>query len=157
MTDTHPVKPELTQHNMQTLYQDWHYQRLVRNNRLLLSAMIGLMSLVLILGSFLLSSHDLLLNQLPPQSEMSMPSNSKIEVEQLKGELIGLVTGTIDTKLKSLEKNIERGRPLTALETVKSLKEDVNILRGYTKPLPAPVSIEQKAELIEANQLLIHE
>jgi hypothetical protein len=146
--------------SVRSLYHPLHQQRLIRANQVLLLAMIALMTVVILLSSFLLSSHDLV-SELKEKQAVESTSAAKnpalnVEVDALKGQLIGLVSHTIETKLKSLEKNIERGRPLTALETVKSLKDDVSMLRSYAKPL-LPLALEQTPEPTESTKVLIQE
>jgi hypothetical protein len=143
------------------LHRQLQRQQFVRTNRILLFVMLALMAVILTLSSFLLSSSSDLVAELKQKQQMEITQDAlknpvtSTEVDALKSQLIGIVSGSIESKLKSLEKNIERGRPLTALETVKSLKNDVKVLRNYAKP--PVVVVEKKPEMTTGNAILLSE
>jgi hypothetical protein len=143
------------------LHRQLQRQQFVRTNRILLFVMLALMAVILTLSSFLLSSSSDLVAELKQKQQLEITQDAlknpvtSTEVDALKSQLIGIVSGSIESKLKSLEKNIERGRPLTALETVKSLKNDVKVLRNYAKP--PVVVVEKKPELTAGNAILLSE
>ncbi len=159
MRKIHEIEPELVmpEQELQVLHRQLQQQNLAKTNRVLLAASLALMAVVLVLSSFLLSSRDLVMELKEKQVlEAGVALKNPVvsaEVDALKSQLIGLISGSIESKLKSLEKNIERGRPLTALETVKSLKSDVKALRNYAKP----VVVEKKTDSVAVNALLIRE
>lgn len=159
MGKIHEIEPELVmpEQEIRVLHRELQQQNLAKTNRVLLAASVALMAVVLVLSSFLLSSRDLVTELKEKQlieagTALKNPVVSA-EVDALKSQLIGLISGSIESKLKALEKNIERGRPLNALETVKSLKSDVKALRNYAKP----VMVEKKAEAVAVNALLMRE
>ncbi len=159
MSKIHEIEPELVmpEQELRVLHRQLQQQNLAKTNRALLAASLALMVVVLILSSFLFSSRDLVMELKEKQlveagTALKNPVVSA-EVDALKSQLIGLISGSIESKLKALEKNIERGRPLNALETVKSLKSDVKALRNYAKP----VVVEKKAEAVAVNALLMRE
>jgi hypothetical protein len=160
MGKIHEIEPELVmpEQEIRVLHRELQQQNLVKTNRVLLAASVALMTVVLVLSSFLLSSRDLVTELKEKQlieagTALKNPVVSA-EVDALKSQLIGLISGSIESKLKALEKNIERGRPLNALETVKSLKSDVKALRNYAKP---PIVAEKKVESAAVNALLVRE
>jgi hypothetical protein len=159
MSKIHEIEPELVmpEQELRVQHRQLQQQNLAKTNRVLLAASLALMAVVLVLSSFLLSSRDLVMELKEKQlieagTALKNPVVSA-EVDALKSQLIGLISGSIESKLKALEKNIERGRPLNALETVKSLKSDVKALRNYAKP----VTVEKKAEAVAVNALLMRE
>jgi hypothetical protein len=149
MGKIHNIKPKtvVPEQEVMVLHQEIQPQNLVKANRILLMASLVLMALVLVLSSFLLSSNDLVteLKEKQALETRSALKNSVVneEVELLKGQLIGVISGSIESKLKSLEKNIQHGKSLTALETINSLKTDLKALRNYANP---PVALEKPAD-----------
>jgi hypothetical protein len=162
MGKIHEIEPELVmpEQEIRVLHRELQQQNLAKTNRVLLAASVALMAVVLVLSSFLLSSRDLVTELKEKQlieagTALKNPVVSA-EVDALKSQLIGLISGSIESKLKALEKNIERGRPLNALETVKSLKSDVKALRNYAKP-PIVAMADKKVESVAVNALLVRE
>lgn len=161
MGKIHEIEPELIkpEQEIMVLHRQLQQQNLVKANRMLLLASLALMTVVLVLSSFLLSSRDLVTELKEKQLlEAGYALKNPVvsaEVDILKSQLIGLISGSIESKLKSLEKNIQRGKPLTALETVNSLKSDVKALRNYARPPVTPA--EKKAEATTINIALIRE
>lgn len=163
MGKIHETKAEFinSDKEVMVLHQQLQRQNLVRTNRMLLFAMLTLMTVVSVLSSFLLSSSSDLVAELKEKQQIEITTEAlknpvtSAEIDALKSQLIGIVSGSIESKLKSLEKNIERGRPLNALETVKSLKSDVKVLRSYSHP--PIVTVEKKPEIVAANTVLLQE
>jgi cell division protein FtsB len=128
---------------------------LVQKNRLLLKLIVALMLVIFLLSSFLLPAHNmgeqLIEKQIADAESLKNPVLSA-EIDSLKGQLVGLVSGSIESKLASIEKNIKRGRVLGALETVHSLKKDVKALRTYSEPLE-----KKNQEEFRMNQRLAEE
>jgi hypothetical protein len=160
MRKIHEIEPELVQpeQEIMVLHRQLQQQNLVKANRVLLIASLALMTIVLVLSSFLLSSRDLVMELKEKQlleagATLKNPVVSA-EFDALKSQLIGLISGSIESKLKSLEKNIQRGKPLTALETVNSLKSDVKALRNYANP---SALAEKKAQTTTINTALLRE
>lgn len=160
MGKVHTIEPEVVtpEQAVFVLHRQLQQQSLAKMNRILLMASLVLMAIVLVLSSFLLSSKDLV-TQLQEKQLIEASYGLKNpaispEVDALKSQLIGLISGSIESKLKSLERNIQRDRPLTALETVKSLKKDVKALRNYAKPL---IVEEKKPDAPVASVILINE
>jgi len=56
------------------------------------------------------------------------------EVNNLKGQFVGLVSGSIESKLRTLEESVRLGTVSTALGTIEDLKNDVRVLRTYSEP-----------------------
>ncbi len=54
------------------------------------------------------------------------------EVNALKGQVIGLVSGSIESKLRSLEESIKSGTASSSLDTIEDLKNDIKVLRSYS-------------------------
>lgn len=131
------------------------HHALVKANRFLLGLVFVLMVAVLAMGLVLMPSQT---NWPRSQaSQVAMASNAlqnpaiSVEINTLKSQLFGLVSGSIESKLRSLEENIKRGSVADSLNTIQDLKSDVKVLSAYTH---AP---QIKAPDAVVNQQLIKE
>lgn len=131
------------------------HQALVKANRVLLLLVMGLMAAVFVLGFVLLPRQNLL-TEIQKQQTMSAvyatqnPALSA-EISALKGQLFGLLSGSIESKLRTLEENIKKGSVADSLDTIRDLKGDVKILTTYSIDSPA------RADGAVVNQALIKE
>ena len=146
-------KEVLVLHN-QLLQQD-----LEQKNRMLLRVVLALMLVVFVLVSFLLPAHDMAENLKEKQAiEVATSAESlknpvlTAEIDSLKGQLVGVVSGSIESKLNSLEKSIPLESGMSALETIRSLKKDVKVLQAYSNPLEKKTQQE-----VAANKMLAKE
>jgi hypothetical protein len=57
------------------------------------------------------------------------------EVNTLKGQFVGLLSGSIESKLKTLEENVRLGAVSESLGAIEDLKHDVKVLRSYSEPV----------------------
>jgi hypothetical protein len=136
------------------------YQQLVKTNRLLVGAVFALMVIVFILGLFFVPSADIVdsykkINTVTMAAQGMNPAVSA-EVNNLKGQLIGLVSGSIESKLKTLEDNIKTGTLNGSLGTIQDLKNDVEVLRSYSEPLKKPEVVVSTVQLAEEVTHLKH-
>ena len=110
------------------------HQGLMKVNRWLMAMVFFLMTVIVIAGFFLFPANDLTSLK---KSEVTVPEMNPVlsaEVNTLKGQFVGLVSGSIESKLRSLEESIRLGTVSTALGTIEDLKNDVKVLRSYTEP-----------------------
>jgi len=131
------------------------HHALVKINRVLILAVFFLMAVVFVMGFVVMPKYSL-----RPQSKsdqmvlaeqaLQNPAISA-EITMLKGQLFGLVSGSIESKLRSLEDNIKRGSVVESLNTIQDLKSDVKVLSTYTN---AP---QLKVQDPNVNQQLIKE
>lgn len=132
-----------------------HHQGLVKANRYLLMLVVALMTMVFVLGFLILPDYDLV-DQVKQRQRFSSVAQAvqnpalSDEINLLKSQLVGLVSGSIESKLRILEESIRLGSVSTSLGTIQDLKNDVRILRSYSDP---PV----KAEDRRVNEHLIAE
>ncbi len=109
----------------------------LRMNRLVLGVITGLMTIIVVMGFFLI----------PPQESFSFVRAQKTvelydrqmnpvlsaEVDALKSQLVGLVSGSIESKLKILEESLRVGSiGLTGMDTIHSLQNDLQVLKTYS-------------------------
>lgn len=130
------------------------HQALVKANRLLLALVVVLMVAVVGLGLVLIPQYSVLThanNAKIAQSNLQNPVISA-EINTLKGQMFGLVSGSIESKLRSLEENIRRGSIADSLNTLQDLKSDVRVLNAYSAE-PQAVQPQQA----DVNQQLIKE
>ena len=132
------------------------HHALVKANRFLLAMVFVLMVAVFVMGVFLMpkqkSLSDLKANQAEVAAYALQNPVISAEINVLKGQLFGLVSGSIESKLRSLEENIKRGSVVDSLNTLQDLKSDVKVLSTYSN---APQA-ENKGAVV-ANQQLIKE
>lgn len=135
------IKPELVatkDHSVVILKDTAQHQGLVKANRLLLLVASTLMVVVFLLG-FLLSPATDMLALIKDKNNRAVSSGYIVqnpvlsaEINTLKGQLVGLVSGSIDSKLRMLEENIRTGKVNSSLGTIQDLKNDVKILQSYS-------------------------
>ncbi|WP_305907401.1 hypothetical protein Q9L42_016045 [Methylomarinum sp. Ch1-1] len=100
----------------------------------------ALMTFVFVLGFLVLPNYDLV-DQLKNR-QASYPAAAYAvqnpalshEINALKSQLVGLVSGSIESKLRILEESIKIGSLSASLGTIQDLKNDVKVLRSYSEP-----------------------
>ena len=135
-----------------------HYQGLVKANRVLLLVASSLMVIVFILGFLLLPTGDVLDKfQMKDASVATVYSVQNpvlsAEINVLKGQLVGLVSGSIESKLRALEVTVKAGGINASLGTIQDLKNDVKVLRGYSVPEKKVGGQVNQALMDEVSQL----
>ncbi len=130
------------------------HQGLVKANRTLLLIASSLMIIVFVLG-FLLMPEDNMLETLKARRtpivnsyEVQNPALSA-EINTLKGQLVGLVSGSIESKLRSLEVSVRKGSVDDSLGTIQDLKNDVKFLQAYSAPKNTVVESKVNQALLE--------
>jgi hypothetical protein len=153
MSDVKKINSELVEvhGDMQRVSMN---QGLMKINRLLLAIVLSLMAVVVIL-SFLLLPSDVFVNDYKKVTAsgadaIEMNPVLSAEVNALKGQLVGLVSGSIESKLRALEENVRLGAVANSLGTIEDLKNDIKVLRTYSEP-------PKKEQPVIANEQLIHE
>jgi hypothetical protein len=139
------------------------HQQLVKANRLLMGAVFLLMVIVLVVGFVFIPSSDGInnytkINTATIAAQGTNPAVSS-EVNTLKGQLIGLLSGSIEGKLKTLEQSVKIGSVDNSLGTIADLKNDIKVLRSYSdtpKKAEAVVSNVQLAEEVSHLKHLIY-
>ena len=129
------------------------HQQLMKVNRLLLGFVFFLMMVVVILGVLFIPEPDASkVKNIATATIVAEGMNPVIsaEVNNLKGQMIGLVSGSIESKLRTLEESIKTGAVDNSLGTIADLKNDIKVLRNYSE---AP----KKAEAVVSNQELAQE
>ena len=130
------------------------HHALMKVNRLLLTVICSLMVVVLV-GGFLLVPADSFLTRYKNAtanetyaSEMNPVFSA--EVNALKGQLVGLVSGSIESKLNALEESIRVGSVASSIGTIEDLKNDLKVLRAYSEPA-------KKGKAVVSNEQLMQE
>lgn len=109
----------------------------VKTNRLLVYIVAALVLLLAIMA-FLLFPSQKLLNDYQQQSlskinTVEMNPAVSAEITRLKSQLVGLVSGSIESKLLVLEQSIQKGKiSATGLGAIQGIKNDVNVLKSYS-------------------------
>jgi len=130
------------------------HQSLMKVNRWLMSIVFFLMTVIFISGFFLLPANDLTRYKRSQVTEMNPVLSA--EVNTLKGQFVGLVSGSIESKLRSLEESIRLGTVSKSLGTLEDLKNDVNVLRSYSEPPKKDKAVIPNAQLVQEMSELKH-
>lgn len=128
-------------------------QQLAKADRWLLAGVLAMMTVIFIAGFLLLPQDNFLANyKKVTAAEVNADINPGLsaEVNTLKGQLVGLVSGSIESKLRTLEESIRSGTVTNSLGTIEDLKNDVKVLRSYSDPV-------KKEQAVVANEQLIQE
>ena len=64
--------------------------------------------------------------------------------------MFGLLSGSIESKLKVLEEQLKKGKTSDSLTAIQDLRNDVRILKTYSEPKP-------KSQVFAENQRLVEE
>ena len=129
MSELHETKSEVV-----VLQRIPSHQGLMKVNRWLMAMVLFLMTVIIIAGFFLIPSNDVASYKKPEATIAEMNPVLSAEVNTLKGQFVGLVSGSIESKLRTLEESVRLGTVSTALGTIEDLKNDVKVLRSYSEP-----------------------
>lgn len=110
------------------------HQGLIKANRWLMAMVFFLMTVIVIAGFFMVPVHDVTSFKKSEVTAAEMNPVLSAEVNTLKGQFVGLVSGSIESKLRTLEESVRLGTVSTALGTIEDLKNDVKVLRSYSEP-----------------------
>lgn len=147
------------QHDCIILKDIPQHQRLDKANRFLLLAPSLLMLIVFALGFFLLPANHMLDNlkvqqKFPPATHSFETPTLSAEINTLKGQLIGIVSGSIESKLRTLETSIRTGSTAVSLGTIQDLRNDVKVLQTYSAPIKKETQgLSNEALINEVSQL----
>lgn len=147
------------QHTSLILQGNFAQHNLVKVNRYLLYMVMSLMALVFLLGFFLWPT-DNPLNQFKPSHLQQANPALSAEINVLKGQVVALVGGSIESKLRILEESLRSGSVNNALGTIQDLRSDVKMLQSYSPATPAktPEQLDNQQLLQELSNLtdLLH-
>lgn len=111
-----------------------------RLNRYLLMAVLALMAVIILLGFLLIPNSNNLLRvsvakQNPPEIyNVRMNPAVSAEINMLKAQLVGLISGSIESKVRILENSIRTGIiSSTDMGTIQDLKNDLHVLKTYSE------------------------
>jgi len=111
------------------------HQNLVKANRWLLAAVFFLMAVIVVGGWLLIPREDLTAYKQTGNTQLYMDQMNPVlsaEVNTLKGQFVGLVSGSIESKLRTLEESVRLGAAPDSLMTIEELRSDIKTLRAYS-------------------------
>jgi len=114
-------------------------EKLLKINRWVFATITGLMATVVVMGIFLIPDNQAVFEQAQEQKNIALYERQmnpvlSAEVDALKSQLVGVVSGSIETKLKNLEESLRVGSiGLTGMETIHSLQNDLQVLKTYSE------------------------
>ncbi len=126
------------------------HQGLMKVNRWLMATVFFLMTVIVTAGFFIFPDNDVTSYKKYEANIADMNPVLSAEVNTLKGQFVGLVSGSIESKLRTLEQSIRMGTVSNALGTIEDLKNDVKVLRAYSEPV-------KKEKVAIANEQLMRE
>ena len=145
MSDMHETKSEIV-----VLQRIPSHQGLMKVNRWLMAMVFFLMTVIVIAGFFMFPANDIKSYKKSEVNVVEMNPVLSAEVNTLKGQFVGLVSGSIESKLRTLEESVRLGTVSTALGTIEDLKNDVKVLRSYSEPA-------KKEKVVLSNEQLMQE
>ncbi len=154
MREKKPGDRNAESHQIVVLQQIPHHQGLVKANRLLVLLASTLMVAVFVMGFFLIPGVNLpdrKIDSTPLVASTQVLQNPALsdEINVLKGQLVGLVSGSIESKLRILEDSIRTGSVNASLGTIQDLKNDVEVLKSYSRPEKKTVANPINQQLVE--------
>lgn len=152
-------KPSDTKRDLMAL-QHTPPQNVLKINNTLLWVVCLLMFVVFVVGFLVLPKNQILENYKVSQKLSTAThtnNNPELpiltdEINQLRQQFVGLVNGSIESKLRILEDNIRMGRINASLGTMQDLKKDITILQSYS-----PVATPKKTVKNQLNIKVSHE
>ena len=149
MSELHETKSEIV-----VLQRIPSHQGLMKVNRWLMAMVFFLMTVIVIAGFFMLPANDLTRYKKPEVTVVEMNPVLSAEVNTLKGQFVGLVSGSIESKLRSLEQSIRLGSVSSSLGTIEDLKNDIKVLNAYSEPVKkVKVTIASEQLMQEMSEL----
>jgi hypothetical protein len=161
MSDKRNIEFEIIDHRA-VLQKFVPRQELVVVSRWRLWVVALAMVIVMVVGFIMAPDPDQLPIQQPAQVYTSgLNPVTSPEINELKGQFVGLVSGSIESKLRVLENNIRTGSVTDSLGTLQDLKNDVRVLRAYSAPVTpvpntTPISNSQLLQEISHLRYLIY-
>lgn len=130
------------QHDIVVLQNIPHHHSLVKANRILLLLASTLMVVVFVLSFLLFPAADVL-DSFEDKKQYSAVNTASVmqdtvlsaEINALKSQFVGLISGSIESKLRALEESVRTGRLTASLGTIQDLKNDVKVLQSYSIPV----------------------
>jgi hypothetical protein len=151
MSELHETKSEIV-----VLQRIPSHQALMKVNRWLMAIVFFLMTVIVITGIFLLPSNDLGRLKKTEANLAEINPVLSAEVNTLKGQFVGLVSGSIESKLRSLEDSIRLGSATNSLATLQDLKNEVQVLRSYSASAKNEAVTTDSKQLIQEMSHLKH-
>ncbi|MCX7107472.1 MAG: hypothetical protein NTV66_07855 [Methylococcales bacterium] len=151
MSELHETKSEIV-----VLQRIPSHQALMKVNRWLMAMVFFLMTVIVITGIFLLPSNDLGRLKKTEANLAEINPVLSAEVNTLKGQFVGLVSGSIESKLRSLEDSIRLGSATNSLATLQDLKNEVQVLRSYSASAKNEAVTTDSKQLIQEMSHLKH-
>ena len=135
------------------------HQALMKVNRWLTAIIFILMAVIIVAGFYLIPDQDL--NRLKSSDKRISEANPVLsaDVNTLKGQFVGLVSGSIESKLRTLEESIRVGSVSNSLGTLEDLKNEVQVLKSYSespKVISTTVPNEQIVQEMHSLKRLVY-
>ncbi len=135
----------------------------LKMNKLVLAIILGLMAIVVFLGVMLVPANDIIQKTAQAQRsmelyEMQMNPVISAEVDALKSQLVGLVSGSIESKLKILEESLHSGTiSNTGLDTIYALQQDLVVLKTYSETGAGRLIAQKYAPQVNKQTIMLAE
>lgn len=152
-------KPQANKQSIVVLRNMPLQQSLQKANKVLLLLVALLMAVVLLLGVLLLPAGNTLENYHKQKSQalataVANPALAE-EINNFKGRFVGLLSGSIESKLRVLKSNIQNGKTGESMAAVDDLQKQIQLLQTYVTPSkPATPSDTILQEVSQLKKLL---
>lgn len=153
MQDFHEIKTENYRDSRQDL--PVHYLSdvfLIRANRFLFCVVILLLAIIFSFAYALVPPNKQLIQFTNGQILAESSSVLAKDIAVLKNQMAGLISGSIETKLRNLELSIKADALSAAdLNIITGLRSDINILRSFSKLKQARLFTSEQENIKEIN------
>lgn len=133
------------------------HQQLMKANRWLAGGVFFLMAFIVLAGWWLFPGDDMASDyqDRAARSRVAVDRTPLLseEVNTLKGQFVGLVSGSIESKLRSLEESLRSGAATNSLNTIADIKNDIRMLRSYSEPSKPAATMDNQQIMREMSQL----
>ena len=142
---------EAHRHLSVVMHRQPPHQELIKVNRVLLAIIFALMTVVFVLGFVLFPAQDVLEGHKQAMMPNAVEMNPVLsaEINTLKGQLVGLVSGSIESKLRALEESVRLGSVSQSLGTIDDLKNDIKVLRNYSAPKETGTPVVSNEQILK--------
>ena len=154
MSDMRHIKSEIVGEGREAIFVQRipQVRGLFIHNKALVFFVLTMITLVL---TFLWLPTQNLLENLEKNQQKIVASHNPInpvsaQVNHLKSQLVGLISGSIKSKLQVLEESINKGQiSVTGMNAIQGLKADIQRLNTYAEPIVIKTPTTQKGVVID--------
>jgi hypothetical protein len=125
---------------------------ILKINKMLLYIIAALMLVVVLMGVLLFPTNHLLNDYQQNQASVNVNNVNmnpvvSAEIKMLKSQLIGLISGSIESKLRLIEESMHPGSiSITGMGALQDIKNDIKVLKTYSESGAGRLIVEKYAK-----------